>query len=754
MAYPTGAAGPALSIQQIAQRIREGMTDAGVQGWAFDELAKAGFQGRGATAGTTRQRAAALLDAVRVQILYAADPPNVEMVKSAATLLCLRPGLCIRGGDCFPRGTLLLRSDYVLVPIEEIRVGDQIWGRDAWTTVDRILFKGQLRVDAIDLNNGSTIHLTGDHKVYVGRCKHGKSIECPSCQQPSLRQASYERVHVSDLQEGETLLQPERIAYGSEDRSPDLEYITGLYLSEGWCEENRFAISGADGCRKEALKHEVKAICDRLGVSTYWARKYIRINDAVWTEKMSRLGTRARFKRAGSLNLTEPAAAALLRGIMSDSTANTRGDGRTYSTTSRTLMIQVRVLQRMAGVSTSVRMLTPEQHGGAGKHNLWRVGVRGSKKALAVKAIERAVRTTECWDITTNDHYVYLPEHDVTVSNCDDQIVLLGSALMSVGIPARILKQTFGAEDQEHVLIEAEDENGNWFPMDPSTDFAAGVRATATSEVRIDPTNPQETGLTGTPEAEFIGVGAMPGSRLTTEEIATIVDRYPYDVPIVPTRPLYTLIGGGMRRVAGAQDCACHTGVGECACRKPLDETRPTGVGATPVGVGLVTIPDVDQIDQELDAGYNALNPNAARCLTASDFQSFLGVLFAWDTLHQKWADLRADLPWYEGGSLPAMLSASDIYAQMLGYREALTTWQQRTEAACATVSKTTGVDTPYVAPPALPTPAPQPTVGDTATQIAKAAAVVVGVGVAGYAAIELLRWLDVLRPARKAAAK
>lgn len=94
--------------------------------------------------------------------------------------------------------------------------------------------------------------------------------------------------------------------------------------------------------------------------------------------------------------------------------------------------------------------------------------------------------------------------------DCDDQTVLLGSVLMSVGIPISIVKQTFGAADQEHVLIHAQDEMGNWIAADPSTSYPLGQSARASSEFAVDPLNPSMIGLVGVPDAEFVGIGAVP----------------------------------------------------------------------------------------------------------------------------------------------------------------------------------------------------------------------------------------------------
>lgn len=98
--------------------------------------------------------------------------------------------------------------------------------------------------------------------------------------------------------------------------------------------------------------------------------------------------------------------------------------------------------------------------------------------------------------------------------DCDDQIVLLGSTVSSVGIPVRVIKQTFGAGDQEHVLVEAQGDDGSWFPMDPSTNMPCGQKQQASYEFRMDPNNPSMIGLKGAPEAQFIVIGNPKGFGL------------------------------------------------------------------------------------------------------------------------------------------------------------------------------------------------------------------------------------------------
>lgn len=519
--------GPDETLRKMAIKIREAARDPKflptLQQFAEAIIRDAGYKPSDRPA--HERCAQVFLDYIRANVRYRPDPPMVEFVKGAHITLCV-PGAkaCIPIGDCFPEGTLLLRDDFSFVPVEEIKPGERIWGRDKWTRVEATHFKGKLKVDAIEMNNGSTMYLTPDHKVYVGRCKHGRGV-CPTCRSTDRTAGEYERVRVGDLVEGEPLLRPDRIDFGTGGVDADRLYVEGLALADGWVRDDCscFYVSGRDGMRKEKQKHEVKAICDKLGIATHWHRRYIVVKDREWATRLMQLGERARFKHAETLNLNERSSEALLRGIMADSTANTAGPNRTYSTTSRLMAIQVRVLHRMFGQSMGWKMLTPEQHGGAGRHPMWRLGQRGKSGqqewTLLVRSIERAVQKVPCWDIQTEDHYVYLPEHDVTVSNCDDLVVAFCSICMSYGIEAQVVAQDFGPNDDLHVVAVIKGENGKWFAADPShPDLPVGERLKAVKEVWVDPLDPESLKLSGDKahEAEFVSIGALPSSGAIT----------------------------------------------------------------------------------------------------------------------------------------------------------------------------------------------------------------------------------------------
>lgn len=406
---------------------------------------------------------------IRNNVRYTGDVAPIKMkngqVEGIDLFQSARRTVQFKGGDCLPAGTLLLTDGHKFVPIEQITPGSKIWGLDDFTQVKDVWFKGILPVDAVYLNNGSNFKATGDHKVYVALCKHhpvrwdnGGTCSC------GMSEREIKRIKVSELEPGMAVITPERIAFGTDTIDPDRALIEGLYLSDGWCShDSDFDIAGRDGHLKEDQKHVVQAICEKLGVATTWFDKSIRIRDKEWALRVQQMGQHAPNKHALSINLDEGAAASLLRGIMADSGANTHGNGRTFTTTSRELALQVRLLHKMFGLTCSERYIV--DHGGLGTNPIWRLGVRDrdrsdgkSEKLLRVKAIERTVMHLPVYDISTEDHYVYLPEADITVSNCDDQSILGATLLSLSGIPARLRitkPEGAGPDDWAHIYVMA-----------------------------------------------------------------------------------------------------------------------------------------------------------------------------------------------------------------------------------------------------------------------------------------------------------
>lgn len=431
---------------------------------------------------------------------YSNDALGVEQVQDPERICdqIIKYGKAVT--DCFEHGTLVLAQGHELLPVEELRVGDKIWGLDSWVEVEATQFKGIQSITSVLLNNGSSLRLTADHHVYVLECpRHqnrspGKECACSS------EERTKHRVRVSELQPGMVLTVPKRLPFGEEGFDPDRAYVEGLFVADGWVSPKRkdthsigeFSISGQDGCPKEDQKSDVKRIAEKLGMETRWHRKSIAVRDQDWALRMQSMGHLARNKHLLSVNLDEATAAATLRGVMADSGKNTNGPGRTFTTSSRALWTQVRVLHKMFGVTCGYRYI--ENHGGLGQHPIWRLNTRvyetadgRQEKILRVKRVDHEVAEAPVWDIQTTDHHVYLPEHDVTVSQCDDITTLMGALYRQLGRETEIIIAGFGAAGHySHVFPRVkEPKSGVWIVTDPvaGTDEASMLRRVTTYKI-------------------------------------------------------------------------------------------------------------------------------------------------------------------------------------------------------------------------------------------------------------------------------
>jgi hypothetical protein len=179
------------------------------------------------------------------------------------------------------------------------------------------------------------------------------------------------------------------------------------------------------------------------------------------------------------------------------------------------------------------------------------------------------------------------PNLCINGGDCDDLSVALGSATLSLGIPTVIVKQSFGVENQEHVLMAVQDESGDWIYADPSTNLPLGKAPNAVEEIWVDPMQP--IGDLGEAGAEIIVIGA------------------------VPTRHVKFLGGYWFEESAGK--AFVHTD----------GEWRDTGLGSIPpVGVGtdIFGYPTVSDLKDLIDAAayfLQQLQAAAAACGGWSD---------------------------------------------------------------------------------------------------------------------------------------
>lgn len=378
-------------------------------------------------------------------VRYVLDPDGYDLFATAKyTLLA-------GGGDCFPEGTRLLTDDYRLTPIEHLRAGQRIWGRDRWSEVCAVGTRGDRAITSIQLNNGSWLRLTDEHKVYVAECPtHPRARKSGPCSCPQHERETL-RVTVAELEPGMVLVQPERIAFAAERRTEGLAFVEGAYLADGWTDgkvpgrPSRVAFSGRDGHPKQAVKAELEAWAARHGYATRMHERYLAINDAELASSLHRFGSGAPHKALPDVAYHADDARELLRGLLLHSSRNTSGGGYTFGSTSETLALQVRVLARMLGLRSG--WATVVNHGGLGKHPVHRVTLPNpdappaTQKLLRVKSVVRVEADVQrVWDLRTDDHYVYLPEQDVTVSNCDDFVILLAALHKLVGFSSTLAR--------------------------------------------------------------------------------------------------------------------------------------------------------------------------------------------------------------------------------------------------------------------------------------------------------------------------
>jgi hypothetical protein len=413
-------------------------------------------------------------DFVVLNIRYVYDPADID------TFPTLKETLMMGGEDCFPEGTLLLRDDHTLVPVEQLKPGMKIWGRARWSEITNQWCKGVRPVTAIRMNNGSWMHLTEDHKVYVAQCEHERRGNA-TCGGTRCRMDVREiiRVPVAELKPGMVLLAPDQIESApgvADEKFLALAELTGLYLSDGWSEDHRIGIAGKDGHPKEAQKYRVQELAKILGFNTGSRERYIYVYGNEIAQHCAQFGRGAPNKRLPNLHYTKTAAELLLSGIMADSD---RRDN-TFTTTSRTLAVQTRVLHRMMGTSCGWAYI--ENHGGLGTHPIWRLHKRHAggerrEKLLTVKEIVRNIQEATVYDISTDDHYVYLPEHDVTVSNCDGLTVAFAALLKTIGftVSGRVISVRENPDQPVHIYPMVglpKDDPRRWVPLDATVEGA------------------------------------------------------------------------------------------------------------------------------------------------------------------------------------------------------------------------------------------------------------------------------------------
>jgi len=367
-------------------------------------------------------------------IRYKEDPPGQENWKDC--LAVLADGF----GDCLPLSTLVLRADHEMVPLYALRPGDRIVGEGTWSQVQEVMATGEKQLLAFRLSNGCSLRCSPEHRLF--RDVDGKLEEI--------------RAHEAHI--GDDLITPQSIPMACEEAlewpdqllqlsAQDRAWLLGVFVADGWTEPSRASISGRDGKSKEEQKRRVESLMQSIGIPTRWHEKYIAINDRTVADFFAKCGHHAPEKHLHSARFaSETIVRAVLEGLAADASFETR-EGKTpglvYGTTSPRLVLQLRALYRMLGISVSVRRV--DDHGGFGEHPIYRVtprlrtregyAERREKKFARIRAIADG-GTELCGDITTDSGKFWLPESDVLVHNCDRLVAYRCGELRVAGYQA------------------------------------------------------------------------------------------------------------------------------------------------------------------------------------------------------------------------------------------------------------------------------------------------------------------------------
>lgn len=460
-------------LEAIMENAEKGKFDPEIIAWTRRELTKkcrSGWNGEQwcVPEKDTEAEIMAIFKALRRDVRYTSD------ILGADTYMHPRITKKTGSADCLPGDTLLV-TPQGLKPIADVRAGDVIHDGKKWVRVTNWWDKGVLPVNHYRLNNRGLLRCTAEHRLFrVTRSATGE----------------HEEMKAGDLRVDDQLLQPRDFQAGVESLDPNHALIMGAYVAEGWWDDNRgfFCIAGVPNGK--GLRERVLEAAKALGIpesSLYVHERYIGFRkEHAWL--VSGCGTTgAAGKQLPHLNFDLPTVNVLVDAMESgDGGLSTSGTNMVYSTASRTLAYQYRVLKRMQGFSTSLKCMSAEEHGGAGTLPIWRITVRSShqKRPWArVRQVREAVTMQQVYDLETTSGRIYLPETDLVVHNCDDFSAFGCAALMSVGIPCRFeVIQTKRSSTPDHIYIQAgtpKEGPRKWISLDASVPMPPGWKAPA-----------------------------------------------------------------------------------------------------------------------------------------------------------------------------------------------------------------------------------------------------------------------------------
>jgi hypothetical protein len=153
-AHPAGARGAHLSLQECADRAWKARMSPRLRAWVSQVLDKAG-----ASRGSRRAKATAILEEVRRKVPYVSDPLMGEFMATPDQILCLdKDGLCIIAADC-DEFSILLAAAMLCIGIPAMIVGTS--HKDPVDVPTHVLMAFQDELDAWVRMDGTTKHPVG-----------------------------------------------------------------------------------------------------------------------------------------------------------------------------------------------------------------------------------------------------------------------------------------------------------------------------------------------------------------------------------------------------------------------------------------------------------------------------------------------------------------------------------------------------------------------------------------------------------------
>ncbi len=364
----------------------------------------------------------------RSGVHYEREPPGQEHWLDIVHVLQSNPGSGHSQGefpgpsvDCLPLSTLVMTDDYKFKPMGSLVPGDVIMGEGKWTKVVEQVVTGEKPILEFELNNGSILRCSETHRLFY---------------------ADGSEVRAKDVKVGEMLLTPREPiptsdVWNDEELNPvDFAWLLGVYIADGWCQPYNFNISGRDPRSdgqprakrdKTDQKKRVEEMMVKAGINTSWKEKSIAVHGKRLASLMASCGSHAPEKHLPSMKMSLEQIRAVIEGLKADSGTASSGTV-THGTTSPMLALQLRALYRMLGQSVHIRRW--DDHGGLGKHPIYRVTVRrpldelaGGRGEYHPSARVRSITLAEeelCCDIETDSGKFWLPESDLIVHNCED----------------------------------------------------------------------------------------------------------------------------------------------------------------------------------------------------------------------------------------------------------------------------------------------------------------------------------------------